>query len=77
MAETLFADATQSFDLNAALHRIEMPARILWGKSDAIIPWRHALRAPGQVALHLLDGIGHLPQIEAPEVVGKILGPHL
>jgi pyruvate dehydrogenase E2 component (dihydrolipoamide acetyltransferase) len=50
-----------------------MPTRIIWGKRDAIIPWNHALRAPGRVALHLFDGIGHMPQIEQPDLVGQIL----
>ncbi|MEM8948193.1 MAG: acetoin dehydrogenase dihydrolipoyllysine-residue acetyltransferase subunit [Pseudomonadota bacterium] len=74
---TLFPDGVQAFDLRAALGRVEMPARILWGRQDAIIPWQHALRAPGRVALHLLERIGHLPQIEAPEDVGKIVRAYL
>ncbi len=73
MAAALFPDGVQSFDLRPALGRIEAPTRIFWGKSDAIIPWRHALRAPGRVALHLFDGIGHIPQIEAPDEIGRIL----
>jgi pimeloyl-ACP methyl ester carboxylesterase len=73
MADTLFPDGVQAFDLRAALARIETPAAIIWGKQDAIIPWRHALRAPGSVALHLFDGVGHMPQIEAADEVGKII----
>lgn len=74
MAEVLFPDGTQAFDLRAALHRVEVPARILWGKADAIIPWRHALAAPGRVGLHLFDRIGHMPHIEAAGAVGDIIG---
>lgn len=73
MADTLFPDGVQSIDLRAALDRLTPPARIIWGKRDAIIPWRHALRAPGRVALHLFDGIGHMPQIECAEEVGVLL----
>jgi pyruvate dehydrogenase E2 component (dihydrolipoamide acetyltransferase) len=64
LAEVLFPDGVQAFDLRGALDRLEMPARIVWGRNDAIIPWRHALRAPGRVALHLFDGVGHMPQNE-------------
>lgn len=73
LADALFPDGVQAFDLRAALDRVEMPTRIIWGKRDAIIPWNHALQAPGRVALHLFDGVGHMPQIEQPEMIGRIL----
>ncbi len=73
MADALFPDGVQAFDLRAALARVEAPTRIIWGKADAIVPWQHALKAPGRVALHLFDGIGHIPQIEDPEAVGAVL----
>ncbi|MEM9048339.1 MAG: acetoin dehydrogenase dihydrolipoyllysine-residue acetyltransferase subunit [Pseudomonadota bacterium] len=72
-AEALFPDGTQAFDLTAALDRLACPTRIIWGRQDQIIPWTHALRAPGRVALHFLDGVGHLPQIEAPEEIAGLL----
>lgn len=73
LADTLFPDGVQAFDLRAALERIEAPARIIWGRQDAVIPWRHALRAPGRIGLHLFDGVGHMPQVETPDEVGKII----
>jgi pyruvate dehydrogenase E2 component (dihydrolipoamide acetyltransferase) len=73
LADALFPDGVQAFDLRAALQRIDLPTRILWGKQDAIIPWQHALRAPGHMALHLFDGIGHMAHIECPDAVGKII----
>lgn len=73
LADSLFPDGVQAFDLRAALGRLEMPARLIWGKADKIIPWRHALGAPGNIALHLFEGVGHIPHFEAPEEVGKIL----
>jgi len=73
LADVLFPDGVQAFDLRAALERTEMPVRIIWGKQDQIIPWRHALRAPGRAALHLFDGVGHIPHLEVAEEVGKIL----
>lgn len=73
LAGALFPDGVQAFDMRAALSRIETPTRIIWGKADRVIPWRHALSAPGRVSLNLFDGVGHMPQIEAPEAVGKLL----
>jgi pimeloyl-ACP methyl ester carboxylesterase len=43
-------------------------AMIVWRLADPIIPRRHALASPGHVGLHLVPDVGHLPQIEAPEL---------
>lgn len=77
MSDVLFPGGTQAFDLTPALGRLAMPSRIIWGKTDTIIPWRHALRAKGQTALHLYEGLGHTPQLEAPEELGKLIGGSL
>ena len=46
-----------------------MPVLIIWGERDPIIPAHHARQAheaiPGS-RLELLEGVGHLPQLEAP-----------
>jgi pyruvate dehydrogenase E2 component (dihydrolipoamide acetyltransferase) len=73
MARDIFPDGTQGFDLRGALDRAAMPTRIVWGKADAILPWRQALTAPGRVGLHLFDGAGHLLQFERTEAVLAIL----
>lgn len=77
LSDALFPDGVQAFDLRPALHRLAVPTRIIWGKQDEIIPWHHALRAPGRVALHLFESLGHLPQIEGPEDVGKVIRTYL
>lgn len=69
LAGILFPDGTQSFDLSAAMARVEAPFKIVWGRQDRILPWRHALRAPDVAGLHLLDKAGHIPHIERPEAV--------
>jgi pyruvate dehydrogenase E2 component (dihydrolipoamide acetyltransferase) len=73
MARDLFPDATQGFDLRAALTRLQCPTRILWGRADAVLPWQQALAAPGRVGLHLFDATGHVPQIERTDEVLAIL----
>jgi pimeloyl-ACP methyl ester carboxylesterase len=77
MAETLFPDGVQPFDLRPALSRIEAPTTLIWGRSDHILPWRQALAAPGDFALHLLPDAGHVPQIECPDRVARILSRQL
>jgi pyruvate/2-oxoglutarate dehydrogenase complex dihydrolipoamide acyltransferase (E2) component len=73
MAEVLFPDGVQPFDLRPALARIEAPATLIWGRSDHILPWRQALGTKGDFALHLLPDAGHVPQIECPDRVARIL----
>ncbi len=77
MACTLFPDDTQGFDVSGTLNRLDCPARIIWGRDDKVVPWRHALRAPGKVALHLLEGVGHLPHVERLEEVASILSDNV
>ncbi len=73
LADTLFPDGTQRFDLRGALGRLQVPAKIVWGLADSVIPWRHALASPGHVGLHLLPNVGHLPHLEAPELLARLV----
>ncbi len=48
----------------------EMPVLIVWGARDPIIPVQHAVNAHGVMKnsqLEVFEGVGHLPQLEAPE----------
>jgi pimeloyl-ACP methyl ester carboxylesterase len=55
---------------------LHQPVCLIWGTEDRVLPvaqahWLKA-RLP-QAELHLLPGIGHVPQEEAPETVNKII----
>lgn len=73
LAEHLFPDGTPIFDYRRVLSRLQMPTKIIWGQRDTIMPWRQALVAPGAVALHFLAETGHLPHVEAPAIVSRLL----
>jgi pyruvate dehydrogenase E2 component (dihydrolipoamide acetyltransferase) len=77
LAHVLFPDGVQAFDLTAALERVTAPTLMIWGRDDRILPWKQALAAPGEVALHLLRGVGHVPHMEDPDTVAALLGRHL
>ncbi len=47
----------------------DVPVLIIWGERDPIIPAHHGEAAHHAIAgsqLEILEGVGHLPQIEAP-----------
>ena len=56
------------------LDTIDCPFRILWGTRDLILPYRQAKRwetiVPG-AELVTLDGLGHLPMPDDPELVAE------
>jgi pimeloyl-ACP methyl ester carboxylesterase len=59
------------------LHRLRRPLKVIWGREDPIalpaIAARLASENPGGEQV-LLDGVGHYPQLEAPErVAAEIL----
>jgi pyruvate dehydrogenase E2 component (dihydrolipoamide acetyltransferase) len=77
MADALFPDGVQSFDLRPALSRVTAPTSIVWGRGDHILPWRHGLAARGEMALHLLPEVGHIPHVECPDILAGILARNL
>jgi pimeloyl-ACP methyl ester carboxylesterase len=53
-----------------------LPALLIWGDNDRIIPVAHAYAAHDAVPgsrLEVLEGVGHFPHVEAPMAVADIL----
>lgn len=49
------------------------PVTLVWGLEDAVLPVRQAIEAPAVFARHLLPGVGHMPHMEAPGLVMRII----
>ncbi|ODN71228.1 Dihydrolipoyllysine-residue acetyltransferase component of acetoin cleaving system [Methylobrevis pamukkalensis] len=73
MAAALFPWGRQTVDLRSALGHHAGPIRLVWGADDRIIPSSHAAGIPGHVGVHLLPGVGHMPNTEAPEILVRII----
>jgi pyruvate dehydrogenase E2 component (dihydrolipoamide acetyltransferase) len=70
-----FGAGRQTLSLRSGLAGLPMPAQIIWGERDVIVPAAHANALPMNVAVHMIDGAGHMPQMEgAAEVNRLILG---
>lgn len=73
LAARLFPDATQTIQIGNAIASLHIPTRVIWGKADRIIPVSHSRGLPGFVALHVLADIGHMPHVEAPELISRLI----
>ncbi|MEM8687722.1 MAG: alpha/beta fold hydrolase [Pseudomonadota bacterium] len=69
-----FPAGVQNIDVTEQMNKVSVPAKIIWGKQDSLIPWQHALTAPPQIGLHFLAEVGHMPPLEAPQAINNIIG---
>lgn len=53
------------------------PLLVIWGKEDKIIPASHAEQAPAGATVEIIDGAGHMVQMEAANRVNALLLGHL
>ncbi len=49
--------------------KIRVPLSVIWGSHDRLIPLPEARRLPPHASIHLIDGAGHLPHMEASAIV--------
>ena len=59
-----------------ALERVRCPVLLVWGDRDRMVTHqgaRHVVEALPETTYELLPGVGHCPQLEAPERVSELL----
>jgi pimeloyl-ACP methyl ester carboxylesterase len=57
-------------------HRVAAPTLIVWGKADSIIAPAYAQEFGSRIAgsrIELIDKAGHLPHLEQPDAVAKVV----
>ncbi|MEM7425712.1 MAG: alpha/beta fold hydrolase [Pseudomonadota bacterium] len=69
----LLPDGVQSVSVAREMEAVDVPCKIIWGKQDTLIPWEHALSAPASVGLHLMPEVGHMPNVEAPGLLARLI----
>jgi pyruvate dehydrogenase E2 component (dihydrolipoamide acetyltransferase) len=73
IAAASFADGRQRQLLRDRLAELEVPAQVIWGEADRILPAAHAEGLPAAIAVHRLPATGHLAHMErAAEVNARI-----
>ena len=73
LARSLFEGNTQMFSIKPALQRLSCTCRMIFGVQDAILRASDADGLPGMIGVHRLAGVGHLPQVEAASLVGRLI----
>ena len=73
IAAALFPDGAQAFSVRRHLARIAIPAKVVFGLDDQIIPPHHARGLPGMIGVHLFPGVGHMPHFEARSEVARLV----
>jgi pyruvate dehydrogenase E2 component (dihydrolipoamide acetyltransferase) len=73
IARAWFPDGRQAVDLRPALAALGMPVQVVWGRDDRIIPAAHAEALAGKLPVHILDDVGHLPQMERAGEVNRLV----
>ena len=65
IAGSMLEEGRQRAQIGDRLGGFAGPLLVVWGREDRIIPAEHAERAPEGAQVHVLDGQGHSPHMEA------------
>jgi pyruvate dehydrogenase E2 component (dihydrolipoamide acetyltransferase) len=68
----LDGERQKTFDLDD-LADLPHSIRIIWGDQDRVLPTRQARKAPGIVGVHVFRGVGHMPHLEVPREVTRLI----
>jgi pyruvate dehydrogenase E2 component (dihydrolipoamide acetyltransferase) len=77
LAASLFPDGRQTSVLAEDLKASGIPALVIWGETDRIIPAAHALALGDGTKSETLAGAGHMVQMEKAGRVNELLLAHL
>jgi pyruvate dehydrogenase E2 component (dihydrolipoyllysine-residue acetyltransferase) len=75
VADKVFPDGRQA-DV-PDLSGVEVPILTIWGQEDRIVPVSHTENLPSSARVEILDGSGHMPQMEAAGRVNRLIGEFL
>ena len=73
IAGATFAGGSQTLQLGGRLSELSSPAQVIWGAADQIIPASHADDVPEGIAVHRIDGAGHMAHMERASEVNKLI----
>ena len=76
LADGVFPGGTQSWVEPGAIAELAVPVLVVWGAEDRIVPAAHADAAAG-ATVEIVDGAGHMVQMEAAPRVNALVTAHV
>ena len=73
LADGLFPGGRQTPIPAEDLARLDVPAQVVWGREDQILPAAHGSALPDHISVHVLDGVGHMPHMERAAEVNALI----
>jgi len=73
IADAWFSGGCQLVDLAGRMARLAMPAQVIWGREDRIIPVAHAEALALRLPVYILEDAGHLPHMEKAGEVSRFI----
>ncbi len=77
IASQVMPGGKQSGDLRPILSGLSTPKLVIWGSQDAILDPSATGGLPDTITVETIDGVGHLPQLEAADVVNALIEKHI
>ena len=71
VADKMFPDGKQAGVSD--LSETEVPILAIWGREDEIVPASHSENLPDQAKVEILDGKGHMVQMEAAGPTNRLI----
>ena len=74
IAGNVVEGAKQTISILSRLSALAIPVNAVFLRDDQVIPARHALNLPANVAVRFLKGTSHLPHWRDPDLIVRLLG---
>jgi pyruvate dehydrogenase E2 component (dihydrolipoamide acetyltransferase) len=73
IASACFAGGRQQLVLTHRLAELGVPAQVIWGAEDRILPVAHCRGLPAAIPVSVLAGAGHLVHMEKAAEVNALI----
>jgi pyruvate dehydrogenase E2 component (dihydrolipoamide acetyltransferase) len=73
IAQSCFPGGRQEGYLRERLSELTLPAQVIWGKDDRIIPSAHGAGLPASIVVRMLERAGHMVHMERAREVNELL----
>ena len=77
IADAFFPEGRQAAQFRDQLGVAGPSILVIWGDQDAIVDSSQAEGLPDAVEVRILEGVGHMPQMEAAHEVNRLIEVHL